>query len=139
MSIAADEAGSPAKTEFQIRNNAAYEWMKGKVLTTTGTGHETSREPTQEEHAFGTCGFTAGAAWQSQREPTEAEIEAAAIAVYKYYFDSRGNPITLEIAKHDVQRFNGSTDEFSDPDVSYARNIATIVLRAARKAVTGDE
>jgi hypothetical protein len=72
-------------------------------------------------------------------EPTEAEIEAAAIAAYKYYFDSRGNSITLEIAKHDVQRFNGSTDEFSDPDVNYARNIATAVLTAARKAVTGDE
>lgn len=79
--------------------------------------------------------FVAGAEWQASREPTGAEIEAAAIAAYKYYFDSRGNPITLEIAKHDVQRFNGSTDEFSDPDVNYARNIATVVLTAARKAV----
>lgn len=88
---------------------------------------------------FAAAAFAAGAQWQSQREPTEAEIEAAAISAYKYYFDSRGNTITLEIARHDVQRFNGPTDEFSDPDVNYARNIATAVLTAARKAVTGDE
>lgn len=110
MSIATDEAGLPAKTAFKIRNDAAYEWMKEKTLTEgVGTGHETTREPTQEEHAFGTWGFTAGAEWEARREPTEAEIEAADEALLQAYRDN-SNMLTNREAVH-------------------------IVLEAARKAV----
>ena len=69
-------------------------------------------------------------------ELTEAEIEEAAIALYKGYFDSRGHPISYEIAKHDVETFNGSSQDLYDPDVNYAKESAVDALTAARKAVS---
>ena len=70
--------------------------------------------------------FSLGAEWQSQREPTEAEIEAAAKAMYEncaarwHASSSSGKWANAQVHKEYLVK-------------------ARFALEAARKAVTGDE
>ena len=60
------------KTEFEIANNAAYEWVKSQRLESgIGTGKRVIRDFAQQEIALLTWGFTAGARWQKSRRNHE--------------------------------------------------------------------
>ncbi|MFT8330283.1 hypothetical protein [Bifidobacterium psychraerophilum] len=72
---------------------------------------------------FAAASFAAGAEWEAQREPTEAEIEAAAIANYGCSCSAEGS--TLREAW-----MNASEDHRH-----YRRIEAKKILLAARKAV----
>lgn len=86
-----------------------------------------------ERYAMRRSGFVEGAAWQSQREPTEAEIEAAAKAYVLHHID-----FTRFIEDSD-----GNTNmqpcscgkEFPNKNTRL-RHVLHELLLAARKAVT---
>lgn len=76
---------------------------------------------------FAAAAFAAGAQWQVQREPTDAEIEAAAKAMYWHYasYETDGTVDYKEAMKrYDEMLWEG---------------IVRAGWAAARKAVTGDE
>lgn len=76
---------------------------------------------------FAAAAFAAGAQWQAQREPTEAEIEAAAIANYGCSCSAEGDAL------------RGAWMNTSEDYRHYRLIEAKKILLAARKAVSVDE
>ncbi|MCI1635180.1 hypothetical protein [Bifidobacterium sp.] len=72
--------------------------------------------------------FIDGAEWQAQREPTEAEIEAAAVAMCE---EDRNRGGHIERMPHWDEAKNSLQKKY--------REYARIALAAARKAVSVDE
>ncbi|MEE8725521.1 MAG: hypothetical protein SOH95_06625 [Bifidobacterium crudilactis] len=77
---------------------------------------------------FACAAFAAGARWQAQREPTEAEIEAAAFGIYRVIANN-GFP-TPDNALHQIW------DATPDNQRDMYRGYAKAALEAALKAVT---
>jgi hypothetical protein len=73
---------------------------------------------------FAAAAFAAGAQWQSQREPTEVEIEAAAIANYGCSCSAEGSTLR--------EAWMNASEDYRH----YRLIEAEKILLAARKAVT---
>jgi hypothetical protein len=81
---------------------------------------------------FAAAAFAAGAQWQAQREPTEAEIEAAARALW---IDEHRDSFPIAA---DVVRACGEAFELDVVSSEYEERVRSM-LKTARKAVSADE
>ncbi|MDN5971841.1 hypothetical protein [Bifidobacterium crudilactis] len=80
--------------------------------------------------------FALGAEWQSQREPTEAEIEAAAKRIF-IFLNGPWEGKHCELSQADGLAIAEAARETADKQKYEA--CAEFALQSARKAVTGDE